>query len=108
MNHLHKSARPDLVFEKMDATNTVYEDDDFNVVLDKGMFTVWKFANFPTSQILREIKYWQCWSTRACYMTIFADSKLLLASLRAQMISNGLKWTHILVKIGSILGSTEL
>ena len=36
MNHLHKSARPDLIFEKMDATNTVYEDDDFNVVLDKG------------------------------------------------------------------------
>lgn len=43
MNHLHKAQRPELIFEKMDATCTNYADDTFNVVIDKGtldaMFT---------------------------------------------------------------------
>ena len=37
MNHLHHHDRPDLVFEKMDATNMIYNDDHFNVILDKGI-----------------------------------------------------------------------
>ena len=37
MNHLHHQDRPDLVFEKMDATNMIYNDDHFNVILDKGI-----------------------------------------------------------------------
>ena len=36
MNHLHHQDRPDLVFEKMDATNMNYNDNNFNVILDKG------------------------------------------------------------------------
>ena len=37
MNHLHHQDRPDLVFEKIDATNMIYNDDNFNVILDKGI-----------------------------------------------------------------------
>ena len=37
MNHLHHQDRPDLVYEKMDATNMIYNDDNFNVILDKGI-----------------------------------------------------------------------
>lgn len=36
MCHLHRDTRPDLMFEKMDATRTTFEDEAFNVVLDKG------------------------------------------------------------------------
>lgn len=36
MTHLHKDQRPDLVFQKMDATHMDYDDDSFNVVIDKG------------------------------------------------------------------------
>ncbi len=36
MKHLHQDQRPDLTFEKMDATNMDYSDDSFNVILDKG------------------------------------------------------------------------
>ena len=36
MNHQHQNERPELRFEKMDATNMNYNDDDFNVILDKG------------------------------------------------------------------------
>lgn len=43
MDHLHKNQRPDLKFEKMDATAMDFKDDRFNVILDKGtldaMFT---------------------------------------------------------------------
>ena len=38
MNHLHYQDRPDLVFEKMDATDMIYNDNNFNVILDKGMY----------------------------------------------------------------------
>ena len=40
MNHLHHQDRPDLVFEKMDATNMIYNDDHFNVILDKGIVKI--------------------------------------------------------------------
>merc|ERR1712061_930578 len=36
MLHLHQTQRPDLSFEKMDATSMSFEDDTFNVVIDKG------------------------------------------------------------------------
>jgi ubiquinone/menaquinone biosynthesis C-methylase UbiE len=36
MTHLHKTDRPDLIFEKMDVTSLSYEDDRFSVVMDKG------------------------------------------------------------------------
>ena len=40
MNHLHHQDRPDLVYEKMDATNMIYNDDNFNVILDKGILKI--------------------------------------------------------------------
>ena len=36
MNHLHNVQRPELTFEKMDATNMEYDNEAFSVVIDKG------------------------------------------------------------------------
>ena len=36
MVHQHQTQRPDLIYEKMDATSMSYADDAFNVIIDKG------------------------------------------------------------------------
>ena len=36
MNHLHNVQRPELTYEKMDATSMDYDNDAFSVVIDKG------------------------------------------------------------------------
>ena len=36
MKKQHAQIRPDLIFEKMDVTKMDYDNDSFNVVLDKG------------------------------------------------------------------------
>ena len=81
MNHLHKSARPDLIFEKMDATNTVYEDDDFNVVLDKGTYTVWKFGNFLPLRFYVKSTIVNVGVPKTCYLIDYTDLSLLFCKV---------------------------
>ena len=87
MNHLHKNDRPELIFEKMDATSMNYNNDDFNVILDKG--TLDAMMPDDSSEVIKQVSH------------LFREIERVL-KLGGRYICISLLQPHILNHIGEL------